>query len=1668
MAEDKNIAPPPSDVLTEDELKAIPSPESVLGEPEKKKETPATEPPLESSSEAGFVSTSDSEKTPELQWTTGENDQVELQTPTEEFQVTKTPDDLIDKKGAAEVEQFLLEELKTRETKKQMQRLEAAEQMGINPLPIQDEHALFIKNLEEGHELRIPTEGEWEDYVKTDEGKQVLKIQQGKWDEVERFWGNLGKIESEADQASLQRAKGGLSKFLYGFEVGDKAHETAKGDTQFIANNIEESPDKVIDYFENELRLALHRTGKNPEILSTEGIGTMMGGQYKPLLTALGTGVLGSILGTPLTGIAVGAAISATDAAITGFGAAFRQAYFEGRHQGMEPKTALDAAAKVGWYGAAGGAVEGGLGVITGLGPIGKFVTRAVAAPVMKTAIRGIADVSLDALAAAGSQIAQNKEAQKQNIKRGTFDGVKENVIAEIAFSGIMHIPAGVTTAIEARNYLNALPEDQQDLATDKIKEAKETQEKIPDTITGKQRTEAYELVKEKDALKQQDPALARGRVKEIDERLEELGGVKKKEAEPEVTKEEPVTEEAVQPVLKKYTEAKDERYGYIQEQGKEKRELTKEEFLAEEEKLQSVVKEEETEVIEEVTEPKLPEGETVTEEAPTTPTPTEVDAEVEEVAPTISDRVDPEMIADKSEESKKFIGDVMELGEKEPKTLSGIGMTSKEISQAIKNIKENKETAASKKFLETMDKFVEQGFAEVTTGKGIDLTPHQVPLDEFSGAKIEEAAEVPTTPIEGEVTEELQQEADIVLEEPTPDAETAAVEQSKEFVTKVEKVKKANVKQREDFKATQKPLFKKVRDAMVKGLFDVKGVVKRELLNAGAAEAVMRKDLVAGASSKAKKDFTKYRKKIFDDLSSSEELALNDYIQWRRVVDLDTQYDTQGKTRLKHPHGVTKEDAEAYFQDIKNTDPKLAAKLEEKADAYFEANRDLLTQKLAEGRITQDLYDKLIANDYSKRAFLHHMADSQESSGGIRQPSVSQNEIKALDEGSVESMFNNARWLLEQHVLSTNRNIFENRANRALHTFAEDNPDNGLVEIQKPRGANKETGQPIYPDPKTGFEQVQYFEDGVKKSLVMKSELAADWLNADPPMKQSWANAIRLGTGGAMLRFMATGTNPAFALSNFPRDLAHVLFVTDTYSPAFPVAVAQIASDLKDVAMDVIKRKGSYQSYIDEGGGMDFLTHQGRPLKTSASPQGTTARGFEAFQNAVGYINESSELFVRLATRNREIKTRNKAFAKKEGRNPNTQEQELINAESTGAARRQMDFSQGGEWVKFADNFIPYLNAAFQGSRVSLNYIKSNPATFGFKVAQLGGVVTAVTLHNLEYDEWDDIPDYEKAGNYIFMLPTTYTDDDGKTRRYYAKIPKAHEMAFWAGIFENLTEFVKTGKYPTKKSVKDIELMLPPANFKNIPIVDAAYTYETNFDRFRGQEVWRGRNVSPELEYTKRTPKFFKELGKATDMSPERLKAAMGKVTTDVTRNPWGVLISKSYDTVTAPFSKEDKEELDKSMMEHIQELTGPLYKKYFGSTNPNLKSDTLERFSREEEDKMKLQDDVIKKHTAHYARDPKAADQEMKEWIGTLPREERQRATKRYNKGKRLQGVDYWYIDLHYARNPEVKAREYWTRYKDASSKEKEEMDATIKKVGGIRSGRFRKELKRLEENN
>lgn len=827
---------------------------------------------------------------------------------------------------------------------------------------------------------------------------------------------------------------------------------------------------------------------------------------------------------------------------------------------------------------------------------------------------------------------------------------------------------------------------------------------------------------------------------------------------------------------------------------------------------------------------------------------------------------------------------------------------------------------------------------------------------------------------------------------------------------------------------------LKKVRDAFVKGVVDVSGNLKREALAKDPVlgkQVVMDRELLAGASTKASNIIDKARKEIFNDLRGDEAEVLNRVIQSRRIIDIDNY-----KTNIEHPEGLGGAEHRTYLNDLERINPELSRKLNERADKYFEVMRDQVNELERNGVISKEQADALRQHEYSPRQFFQYLDPENSYNFGGKKITVPDSGIKKLEEGSVELLENNAERLIAETVMRTQARIFRNNANKSLWEFANNVPDNGIARPAKITRYSK-NGVPEYEVAPGGYEKVKVQLNGETKEMIMPWEMAQEWVKSDPLIDQSLANIISTMSGARFLKPVATGYNPAFVISNIPRDLGLIWAATQQYSPHLPVAGAQMIRDFATVAKDVITRKGRVQEFIDDGGGMNFLTYYGR-----WKGKGHVGETLNNVGQVMGWLGETSELWSRMALRERAIGN---------GLSPK---------EATWEARRYLDFSQGGNVIKALDVGIPYLNAAVQGTRGLFRGFKENPKIATYKMAQLATAATSIYLANYltNPEALKAISDREKEANFIITTPISYEDDKGQTRYLYAKIAKDQGQRVVTSACESVMQKYFEGKSPTKQMLMAVNDLVNVWSLP--PTLAAGFSYLLNKDTWTNDDIWKGPKVDPQEEYTNRTHPFWKSFGQVTGLSPDRSSRAASKVIPS--NNPFVNLVGGSYRALTGSLS----EELQKKSMTQI--LTeNPSIKRLLSSTNPNTQDrDVIEEAKTKESTRRYSQNREMDNLSEKFLKSGNDTDrQKLLEYLEGAPEQDQQRLINRFKHTEQFFNLPnrQWWVSAS-ELSPEVRARVFYDKFKKAPESEQAKMLEIADSVSGFTSDRFMQEMEIL----
>lgn len=840
------------------------------------------------------------------------------------------------------------------------------------------------------------------------------------------------------------------------------------------------------------------------------------------------------------------------------------------------------------------------------------------------------------------------------------------------------------------------------------------------------------------------------------------------------------------------------------------------------------------------------------------------------------------------------------------------------------------------------------------------------------------------------------------------------------------------------EIEAMRTPTLKDLRQKVAAATLDVSAEVKKQLLEQGGSagkRAIMRHDLIRGMGARTAQETAQLEKEIWGDLSKAEEKLLDRIIQSRRTISIDEHRVSIEGEPVKHPEGLGGGSHQQYLDVVKANDPALFAKLNTQADRYFKAMDSVVDDYVTYGLLSQEAGQRLkAAGDYSPRRFLQHIDPDRTYTFEGRTISVPDSGLKRLDTGSEGLLENEARLLLRQVKARTNHRIARNQANQELMALAEEFPGNGVASVL-PQDSEKAP---------SGMEIISVMIDGEVRRMVMPRSVAKQWVESDPAINSQMANLVGWLSGAKVLRAMATGMNPEFALTNMPRDVVHAWLTTHEFSPHLPVFLAQMAKDYAVTAKDAIHRTGAYADAIHEGLGMDFLTHQGRV--------GHPLTGVWAdIQKVMGWAGETSEIWTRLAVRNRALTNGKPSY------------------EATWTARNYLDFSQGGWAIKGIDTAVPYLSASIQATRTLARSAKEAPAELTWKIAQLMTVSTGLFLANrlINEDAWKAIPSREKVNNFIITTPFSYMDEEGNQRWLYFKIAKDQSQRVFATLAESLmgrTLGDPVDADQVSQAVQDFLPLMPTEVMP--PALSAIMGYYANKDFWRNEDIWKGPDVRASEEFTPRTHPVLREIGQISGLSPERLKYALtqyftyGNIFTSAVSGPTSLLMKALGEPQRA-----------QTTQEMLQEIPG--LRRLMNSTKP------LEPY------RAQIEEAKIEDQTAHFVAQRKldalsdATYKAKKAGGDTKPPEE---AVREYIKQQPpgwqegfvlrhvYHGLVYnipdraFWLSLQ-GLSPEARANVYWLRWKTASKAEQSALQKRLASIPGLASDRFALQFEQLK---
>jgi hypothetical protein len=689
---------------------------------------------------------------------------------------------------------------------------------------------------------------------------------------------------------------------------------------------------------------------------------------------------------------------------------------------------------------------------------------------------------------------------------------------------------------------------------------------------------------------------------------------------------------------------------------------------------------------------------------------------------------------------------------------------------------------------------------------------------------------------------------------------------------------KQAAERSRQESSVSSKPFverFKTRLAGLVDKYIDRQGSLKKALKNIGLKDVVTYLVNKGGYSAAAKNRAESVYKKTFKGLGTENIKDLEEIIQHLRTISISENRESRGLEQLDRQEGVTREVAKKALEGYKEVlGDKLYEDLNDRAEEYFKAYKEVLGEMKDAGLISQEFYDDFAEVDYKPTQYLEFLKDKDEefedtkADKGNDSP-LGKGQIKTSTKGFTGSELMDAWGILERSILTRTRALFENKLNT---TFVEEftkqkkevealikRGDLSKAELKRVKDFSvvdnltildevtsfTEGGNPRYArDGKDnkGYKSLYYYTDGVKNRILLDENFYNKFTDTNNKLISGEVREnIAVFTGVAAVKSFATGNNPLFFATNLPRDFAFTVTFSKEYGNEVISNSVKLAIGMAKGIKSVFKNGKDYKLYLEHGGGMDYLALQGKYRSKGWSKtivdkvlsnrnqdllfRGKILRGINKF-------NLASEVGIRLAVFNKSLKN------SLEGRDISKldkKEQDLIYGRAVESARLLTDFSQGGTVTKALDAGIPYLNAATQGTRAAVNNFYERPLETSARIAQVAGYTVSATIaatlgmiSQFRDDEDEEIKGMNNAQIYFetietvseydlqnyYIMPLGTKDVDGNWK--YSRVAKAQALSPFLNTAEHFTR-LKLAEATGNKYEADLGKIIVNTTMENL-----------------------------------------------------------------------------------------------------------------------------------------------------------------------------------------------------------------------------------------------------------
>lgn len=728
------------------------------------------------------------------------------------------------------------------------------------------------------------------------------------------------------------------------------------------------------------------------------------------------------------------------------------------------------------------------------------------------------------------------------------------------------------------------------------------------------------------------------------------------------------------------------------------------------------------------------------------------------------------------------------------------------------------------------------------------------------------------------------------------------------------------NMEKSQEIRATD--VMKQLRRIIVDSAYDF----EKGFMKAGPAgqRAAMQWNIQHNAQMRAKDRYGPAIDNTFGSLSKDETTQAQTVLYLRRVVQID---ESRGINTVEHPLNpdtgkpLTGPEARAALDKLQlSLGEEKFQKAWDVSDKVFREEKMSAVRLQESGEISVDEVKKLLNGDYTVPEYINAIDPSiPVASKNKEMPKAMSSSGMGKNRVDVDSL--DAATIMEDGIARTESRIARGNTLRAIYALAKESPDNGIVKL----GVKTVKGEPQ--PPPEGWTAIGVKVDGKQEYVMMRDDLASQYLEkADiflyKPLVRlgaaevTMASILRTVSGSSMLRTTTTTMNPAFILKGLPMDIFHLWMATPgmdaggVYSAWFPKFAMQMTGNLVATMKDAWKHEGVWKEAMQQGMGNTFMTHE-----LGASGPGKIlpkeAQNFwEKTREILSYVNETQDVWVRLAHRDQLIKAG------------------VAPEQATAMAVQRLRYGRSGIVTKWIDTVIPWASVGVNATSKVIENAAADPKGSMIKVANITALAAAVKLANMmmspETDKAISADDQARGLSLSFGDQKFILDADGNKRYFYITFQVDQTLMPFVAAVNGGLDKAEYGYIPddmmkgTVSRVSPLSTLFPPT-------LEGWREYMDNYDPQRDSPIYNGLKVKPEDQIRtfaqgKPTSRLGTAVGQATGLSPMGLDAAASKVVN--TNNFYLQLMSGADKLLFSGMNPREQAQIGVTLMETVPGL--------------------------------------------------------------------------------------------------------------------------------------------------